>query len=262
MAERKDSLMLRLRTLFTFQKPKKRAGRPEEERRVFFGWLSQDQFFTVKAALGLTLELFKVVMATLLSLFVPQKCPADPARGLTEPHSCSDEENLGIGGTPLTPFEEFVLVWNFLTLGFAVIHYMLVYRREKFLIEYLEEDPTKPDNNLPVLLVQYKVIDRDLYKWNLFVLCSSLTVITMFIINAIVSGVMIFRDYFDNYRTATVWLTNTALMCTIMEKTLQHSWAGLQDRVALSCIDFTARNFNVIDRFRLWNCILEQSREL
>ena len=33
-----------------------------------------------------------------------------------------------------------------------------------------------------------------------------------------------------------VFLTNIALMFTIMERTLQHSWAGLQDRIALSCI--------------------------
>jgi len=110
------------------------------------------------------------------------------------------------------------------------------------------------------------------------VLISSSWVIILFTINAIVSGIMIFRDYFDSYRSATVrslslsglllfiagidnalwkapsderaylqvFLTNIALMFTIMERTLQHSWAGLQDRIALSCIGMVLFAYSIV----------------
>jgi len=45
------------------------------------------------------------------------RCPAAPEFGFQEEHSCTDKENLGLAGVPLTTFENFVLIWNFLTLG-------------------------------------------------------------------------------------------------------------------------------------------------
>ena len=51
-SSRNKTFMLRLTTLFKFQKPKKRAVDEAETEKVLFGMLTKDQFFMIKAAFG------------------------------------------------------------------------------------------------------------------------------------------------------------------------------------------------------------------
>lgn len=241
VSENFRQFFLRFSSFFEAQKPNKKRKAVDDV--MVFGFISQDSYQKILAILRFSFELFKVVMATLLAIFVPQQCPADPPEH-PEPHSCTEEENV----TNLTTFNKAVLGWNFITLGFALIHYWLVYKRENSLIEYLDEEPALPDTNLPKMLPGYPEIDAALMRWNFIVLCSSLLTIVIFIINSVLSAVLVFRDYYDGFRSVTVFLTNIALMGTILERTLWHSYAGIQKRIALSCIDFRAADFNSIDR--------------
>jgi hypothetical protein len=95
-----------------------------------------------------SLLLFKTALATLLSLFVPQKCGADPENGFPEEHSCTISENMGLE-SPLTTFEKFVLVFNFVTLGLTLVHLVIIYFRERMMIDYLDADPKQADDALP-----------------------------------------------------------------------------------------------------------------
>lgn len=110
--------------------------------------------------INLCVDLFKLSMASMLSVFVPQECPASedvyvpgnvgttagdyvgPAVASFEvrsdgcsnnpaPHDCSFNENF----ICLTRLNRFVLSWNFICLGVLIFHYFLVWRREHFLIK-------------------------------------------------------------------------------------------------------------------------------
>jgi len=233
------------RDLITKRRISKRSQDAPE--RVLFGLMTHNTYESIKSFGIFCMQMFKVVMASLLSLFVPQVCPADPEHGFDTSHSCTDKENMG-QTSPLTTFEFAVLIWNFITLGFALLHYILVLRREKFLIEYLDVDENLPVANLPHVVNQYPLIDTLLLKINILVFVSSLWLCALFVINAILSGIMIFRDYYDGFRSVTVFVTNMALMETVLETTLLHAYIGFQRKMAYSCFDFDAISFNTIDK--------------
>jgi len=236
-------------TLFRFNTRKKISARRASEvhhARILFGLMSVDTAELIQSTCVSLYQLFSVVLASLLSIFVPQKCPADPEHGFDTDHSCTEKENMGLV-SPLTQFETAVLVWNYITLGFAIVHYFIVYQREKFLIRSFDMNPKLAVENLPEIIHQYPEVKSDLWKWNVIMFASSVWIITLFLINTIMSGVMIFGTYYDNFRTSTFFVANMLLMAGLLYTTLFHAWIGFQRNLAYSCFEFAALSFNVID---------------
>jgi hypothetical protein len=200
---------------------------------------------------GLLLEAFKVVMACLLSLFVPQKCagkPLDPDPALQVDHDCGINENL----QDLSGFNKFVVTWNFLTLGVFILHYSLVYRRESWMITFLDEDDNEADNNLALegskLLKPYPGIANDLMTVNKRVLITSVLGIIFLVVNIIASAWLLFREYYAGFRTVTTYITNVLLVVGVLKTTISNAYAGLQHHLALSCVHFEPVSYNVVDR--------------
>jgi len=170
-------------------------------------------------------------------------CPPDPDRGYLCDHTCDTWENTH----QLTNWNVFVLVWNFITLGLAVMHYFCVWKRERFLIGFLDENDEFPEQYLPQMLPRYPEIDKDLRVMNIVMFISASTVLVFFIINVIVSGLLVLRDYYYGFQTATVFATNIGLITMVIEKALAHAWAGIHQKIALSCVQFEPVSYNVID---------------
>ncbi len=176
---------------------------------------SQDQF-NMLLSTGLTAyQLFKLVMATLLSVFVPQRCEADPKSSnpdLQVVHDCTIEENF----EELTNFNVFVTTWNFITMFFALIHYFCVYRRESTMNQFLDEDPTVTDDNLvrkskagdQCVMDLYPAIYNVIRQKNISVAISGGITLLFSLVNVIVSGILVFRDYYSGFRTVTVRLSS------------------------------------------------------
>ena len=95
-----------------------------------------DQDFNQKmnTAITVCIELYKVMVSSLLILFVPQKC---------DDHVCSYSENLEVDNQLYTGG----LVINFITLFVFVMLYAVEIKRENKLITYLEVNPLKPFDN-------------------------------------------------------------------------------------------------------------------
>lgn len=193
----------------------------------------------------LIIELFKVTMACLLSLFVPQQCP--PTDSNPSSHECEMKENF----TDLTSFNKFVLAWNFITLGALVLNYFVIYKRENFLVDKLEADPKFSRVNLPEVFKhtkgQYERIEMRLKFYNQWLFGTSVVVIIFMIVNVIVSGVLIFRDYYYGYKSVTVFLTNLALVAQLIKKNFENGYEGVFNSLALSCIELEPQSFNTID---------------
>jgi len=238
---------LRLKTLFSFGVKLPTSHKNTSVLSEPTNWLGiTDNTMSIIKTTGLFFfHMFKVIMATLLSLFVPQKCPADEENGFPEDHSCTDQENIGAYG--LEPYEEFVLIWNFITMGFALLNYLLVMFRERRLINYLSYDPSVDQLHLPKVLENYPEIKHVLHKINFIVMVSSISTILIFIVNVIVSGIMIIGTYSDGYRTITVFITNMLLMMNILYITVGHAYVGYYNEYGLSCFEFEPLSYNVID---------------
>jgi hypothetical protein len=82
------------------------------------------------------LEAYKVFLACLLSIFVPQYCPETKT-------TCTLSENF----SNLTMYNEFVIVFNFLTLGAFLYLYFIQNRRETYLITHLYVDKKRKIKN-------------------------------------------------------------------------------------------------------------------
>lgn len=94
-------------------------------------------------ALSVVVDLFKLSMACMLVVFVPQQCPGNEEHlggsgnctTIRGPHDCSFEENFRC----LSPLNQFALGWNFICLILFFFHYALLWKREKFMVYYFEE---------------------------------------------------------------------------------------------------------------------------
>jgi len=173
----------------------------------FFTDLANDQDFQQKLGTSTTvaLELYKVIVSSLLILFIPQKCGD---------HVCSFNENLATEDSTYTGG----LVINFLTLCSFAAMYAAEIKRENKLITYLEVNKSKASDNESVgKALELLPADKRNSILSLDRIYQKLGVaaITMFIINTVLSGVVVYKYYLDS-QTTTTYVTNILFMTTKM----------------------------------------------
>ena len=162
---------------------------------------NQDLQQLLRMSMSVTLELYRMMVSSLLILFIPQKC---------ENHICSLTENLE------SPTQKYFigLIINYITMGSLLIMYICEIRREEKLIKILEVNNTISTDNesvgkrLEVLDWEKRnklfFIDRN-YQY------ASYFAIFIYIINAVLSGIVI-QDYSLGNQTIMVYLTNILFM--------------------------------------------------
>ena len=148
-------------------------------------------------------ELYRVLVSSLLILFVPQKCID---------HVCSLSENM--------VWENHLynagLVVNFITLFTFLSLYYCELKRENRLITYLDVNKNVPSDNdsvgkvLELLPLEKRNHLLYLDKWYQRAAYSS---ILLFMFNTILSGFVVFDYYLDNQTTST-YITNILFMVT------------------------------------------------
>ena len=148
-------------------------------------------------------ELYRVLVSSLLILFVPQKC---------FDHVCSLSENM--------VWENHLynagLVVNFITLSSFLSLYYCEVKRENRLITYLDVNKNVPCDNesvgkvLELLPLEKRTNILYLDKWYQR---AAYTSILLFLLNTILSGFVVFEYYLDNQTTST-YITNILFMVT------------------------------------------------
>ena len=183
-------------------------------------------------------ESFKILMATLLSIFIPQECVID---GVSR--TCTFSDNFA----NLTSFNTFVVVFNFITLGTFVGLYYVEIKREDWMIKHLEFDNNFSDNNLQTLKPTYpKIFERLTYYNKIYYKYYSILKY-FFIVNFIVSAVLVLHFYYLDYRTATTLLTNVALCWTKVMAGTNLAKESLDNEKAISYYNTKFVFFNSID---------------
>lgn len=201
-------------------------------------------------------EAFKVVMACMLVVFVPQLCHDDEVLR-TGPHLCTTRENV----MNITRWNTFVLAWNLLTVGMMTSLYAAENRREFWLIRMLDADKTKPDGAIQSVLAAYPGVRRKLSTWNRAMFCAYAVTAAFFVINAVLSGVLIFNDYFLDVRSATVYVTNILLLGGKMYTGVTLAFSAKQKELATSFYLTEPVQWNVLDpAVTLPPCLCEQGQ--
>lgn len=163
----------------------------------------KDQDFQQKSNVYLTLviELYRVLVGSLLIMFVPQKC-GEEICGMTELVNSKDS------------IDNATLAMNIFSLCAFCGLYFVEVKRENKLITYLEVDKTLPTDNDAVgeALIQLPVAKKEsiLYLDGLYQKVSYVA-LAAFLVNSGLSGYTVFNNYLDD-KTFTVYLTNVLFM--------------------------------------------------
>jgi hypothetical protein len=184
------------------------------------------------------IEGYKIFLACLLSIFVPQHCPETK-------QTCTLKENF----MNLSTFNEFVLVYNFLTLGLFLYLYWLQNRRETYLITHLDADKKHAITSFQSNCEGYpKILNKVLYYNRWLHTCLKITAV-FFITNVLFSAILVGYYYYDGFRTTTTLIANVLLVSSKI-----YSLYGIMVEcnnpsvpLALSTYQLTPVGYNVID---------------
>jgi len=196
-------------------------------------YTSQDAKDKLISVFNTIKESFKILMASMLLLFVPQKCDNSQC----EPYQ------------RFTTFswEPFVLAFNFLTLLSIASVYICENIREFYLIKYFDKDESKPDNNLISVLSSHPILLKKLTLWNRRIFKLYIFTFVIFLINNVLSGILIYKDYYLDTQTITVYITNILLIFGKLYNGLIISKKSIVKNMALSLTLTEPISWNILD---------------
>lgn len=179
-------------------------------------------------------ELYRVLMGSMLIMFVPQKCGD---------HICDMFENTSVA----PELYNTAIAMNAYSLLCFFIMYLVEIKRENKLITYLEVDKTLPFDNEAVgeALVKLPSEKRDaILAYDKYYLHSGYLALGSFVVNAGISGYIVFINYLDD-KTLTVYLTNILFMALKVKETYDivntkknvFYSAYLTDRIQFNAVD-------------------------
>lgn len=162
---------------------------------------SQNFKQNVNMVISVSMELYRVMISSLLLIFIPQQC---------EDHTCTITEN-----TYNKEHYYFVgLVINYITTFSFIIMYYTEMRREEKLIKLLEVNDTISSDNISVgkrieYFPEYK--KQQLFIVDLQYQISSFLVLILYVINTTYSG-MILQNHSLGNQTIINYITNILFM--------------------------------------------------
>jgi len=195
---------------------------------------NQDHMQRIALVSNVSLELYRVLVSSLLILFVPQDCNGN---------ICTLNDNLSSDNTTYSAGVAF----NFLTLFAFICLYIIEISREDKMIKYLEVNPENPRDNQSLAKIfdkiptayKNKIYNLDYYYQKISYIC-----LLFFIINTGLSGRVVY-DYSLGNQTTTTFVTNVLFMATKVydtyylantDKSIFYS-AYLRDRIQFNDID-------------------------
>jgi len=164
----------------------------------------EDQDFKQKLGMTATVaaEMYRVLAASMLILFVPQLC---------DDHVCSFKENAQTGVDPLYNAG---FTMNCLTLAAFIFMYYAESGRERKLIAYMDVNPKERCDNESVgqLLVTLPDTKRETILFYDKLYCrTGYLALTCFVVNTILSGLVVYKYYLDD-KTTTTFITSVLFM--------------------------------------------------
>ena len=212
----------------------------EKFRNIKTYFADQDTQQKINIITTVASEGFKVVMATLLAIFIPQEC-VNPETKVKR--VCTFSDNF----SDLSHYNSFVIAFNFVTLGIFVGLYVIEIKRENWLIKHLQFDSNYSDNHLLTHKGEYPKIFKRLTDFNREYAMSYSILKYIFIINFIFSAILVLHFYYMDYRTVTTLLTNTALCWSKVMTGSNLANESYKNEKAISYYNTKFIYFNTID---------------
>ena len=193
----------------------------------------QDSQQRLKVYSSFMIELFKVAMASFLSISVVQKCD----NGI-----CSFSENIDRQSN----YGNIVIGINVINIFAFLSLYYIEFNREMYMIKYLDINKEKGDYYLPNVLDKYEDIKKGLHKYNKnYFNVTKILLLTTFM-NWSLSTILVLKYYYS-VKTITSLLTNVLLIITKLNDAYSISKESYNNNYGLSAYIKEYTSFNVID---------------
>jgi len=135
----------------------------------------------IKIAFTFLLQSYKVLMGSMVLLFVPRGC---------DDHICSITDN--IYNTESVNLSG--LVFNFITVLSFITVYIAELRRENWCVHNFDIDHNVSDNNLAIILKDNTQLSNTLHYYNRLYKNTTLGCLFVFMINFVISNIILYND--------------------------------------------------------------------
>jgi hypothetical protein len=219
------------------------------------------QKFMIFALMGL--DIYRILIGSFFSIFVPQRCDVKVNFNSTtvnstetftvdSSHTCELKENI----SNLTSYNWFTLGFNGLTALSIAIAFIWEFKRETWMVNHLDVNPEKPDNNLDdeldmkndenKFIEKYQSMKQSLLWKNKVYYYLFLTVAITATLNFGFSLALMIL-YYDGFKTMTTFFTNALLIFMRVQKSLSVAKTCEKELKAQSVFLSEPVAFNSID---------------
>ena len=207
--------------------------------------IDQDFGQRIKVMGIFTLQFYKVLMGTMLSLFVPQACYEEIGDGSEERNNlqiCTLTQNYENSDI----YHQITLSWNTLSFVCFVFCYVLELRRENWAIKFLDIDNDKPDNSLKQIIVLEPKLDKQMDKLNkIYFYGLSITAIIYFINVCLMINILL-QDY-HSMSTISCFISFVLLVQMKLYNSLSIAYQSVKSDKMMSAFMSEFVSYNVLD---------------
>ena len=200
--------------------------------------MNNDTIERIKIGFKFIFQSYKVMMGSLLTLFVPQECVID-----NQSQICSLQNNIEKNDI----VNKIALGFNFLSVILFIGCYMIELKRENFLIKHLDIDHNFPDNNLDTILYKKPDFANELKKYNKCYFSYIKVLASIYMFNLIISSVSIY-DHYAGISTITSYMSYTTLILLKLYDSTYISYSSSKNNRTLSSYMLEFSSFNVYDK--------------
>lgn len=210
---------------------------------------NQDTNQKLNATVSVAIEFYRVLVSSLLILFVPQKC---------QEHVCTLSENMETESKLYTAG----LAINFITLAVFLTMYSLEIKRENRLITYLEVNKSNPTDNESVGRAIQRLPEEkrnSILHLDKYYQQSAYVAMCIFVLNSIVSGLVVYEYSLGNQTTTTI-ITNILFM--VMKLADVYATVNTEKNIFYSAYLKGKIQFNDVDADKIESTITEKQPTL
>ena len=197
--------------------------------------ISNDAKERIKVGFLFVFQSYKVIMGSMLTLFVPQLCEGDEV--------CSIHDNL-VKHEDL--YHQITLGFNFLSVLLFIGVYGIELRRENWCVKNLDIDHNLPDNNLENTIRDKPELLIPLKKHNTLYFRSMVTTSSIYSVNLVLSSIFIYNNY-AGIPSITSYMSYVVLILLKIYNSLFISYDSMTNNKALSGYIMEFSSFNKID---------------
>ncbi len=207
--------------------------------------IDQDFGQRIKVMGIFSLQFYKVLMGTMLSLFVPQACYEEIGDGSEERKNlqiCTLTQNYENSDI----YHQITLSWNTLSFVCFLFCYVLELRRENWAIKYLDIDNDKSDNSLKQIIVLEPKLDKQMDKLNkIYFYGLSITAIIYFINVCLMINILL-QDY-HSMSTISCFISFVLLVQMKLYNSLSIAYQSVKSDKMMSAFMSEFVSYNVLD---------------